>query len=90
MKKNKKLIHLHIILEVSEGERKHDHRVLTQTYDTNVHRAVRTYAKNFWGESVKEDEYYVACGGEITIKISKFTILSQFEYDFLSNLYSES
>jgi hypothetical protein len=81
--------YLFITLEVQDGERRHDHRVLHTTNCTNVHFAVEYYAAHFWGESERQDnDEWWWVGGEFAIRVYSYTELSKEEYDFMSGIFS--
>ena len=79
---------LFISLTVREGEREHNHKVLFETQEDNIDRAVYNYLSNFWGESIEEEPgVYYAINGEIAIYLNKYVVLTQEKYEELHNLF---
>lgn len=84
---NSEIKYLFIELEVREGERTHNHRVLFQTKLDNVVDAVDDYASNYWGESTKEGDFFMACNDEISIRICKYKLLDKKTYDIMHDIF---
>ena len=78
---------LYIELTVQDGERKHTHRVLTQTTCEDTNFAAQWYAAHFWGESKREDDWWSSWGGEIAIRLVKVVELSETEYEILNKVF---
>ena len=79
--------YLYIDLLVVEGERGHNHRVITQTSEEDTDKFVEEYASSYWGESWEEDGVYYAHGGEIAIEVFKFKEIDEELYHTLRTLF---
>ena len=84
---NSEIKYLFIDLEVREGERTHNHRVLIQTKLENVADAVEDYASDYWGESTKEENFFMACNDEISIRVRKYKLLDKKTYDIMHDIF---
>ena len=83
--------YLFITLKVQDGEHEHTHRVLTTCDDSeNILEAANNYAKDYWGNSDKEEDsdWYYFLGGTIALKVQNVEVLSKFEYDLMSKIFS--
>jgi hypothetical protein len=82
--------HLFITLKVQDGEHEHTHRVLTTCEDSeNILEAANNYAKDYWGDSDKEEDsdWYYFLGGTIALKVQNVELLSEFEYNLLTKIF---
>lgn len=80
--------YLFITLEIQDGEHEHTHRVLTTCADEkNVLEAADDYAKDYWGDSEKEDDRYLFDGGGIALRVYDVEVLSEFEYNLLTKIF---
>ena len=84
---NSEIKYLFIELEVREGERTHNHRVLLQTKLENVADAVEDYASDYWGESTKDGDFFMACNDEISIRVRKYKLLDKKTYDIMHDVF---
>ena len=81
--------YLFIELKIQDGERQHNHRVLTTTLASNVRFAAERYAASYWGYGKREDkDDYWWVNGEITIKVVRVTELTQYMYRAMSDIFS--
>ena len=73
-----------IHIEVQDGERTHDHKVLHTTNCCNIDFAVEWYVAHYWGfgERVFEDEWWwwVDFAG----RLSEYYVLTEDEYELLN------
>lgn len=79
--------YLFIELLIREGEREHDHRVLTTTDANDIKFAAQRYASTYWGEGERDGMYWYAHGGEIAIRVESVVELSEYEYKLLSRIF---
>lgn len=82
--------HLFITLKIQDGEHEHTHRVLTTCEDhENILEAANNYAKDYWGDSDKEEdsEWYYFLGGTIALKVQNVELLSEYEYNLLNQIF---
>jgi len=82
--------YLFIHLEVQDGERRHDHRILHTTNAKNIEFAAQKYAASFWGWGErynKEDDYWWF-NGEITIRLKNVIEISEYEYRLMSGIFT--
>ena len=79
-----KYIFIHIVIR--DGEREHDHKVLTTTNCENIKFAVDWYTAHFWGygeRDFKDDNWYF-WGGEICGRWKTYEELTKKEFNFLN------
>lgn len=78
---------------IREGEREHDHRVLTTTIANDIKFAAQRYASTYWGEGERErfgnskTNYWYAHGGEIAIRVTHVVEVSKYEYQLMSRIF---
>jgi hypothetical protein len=78
--------YLFIHLEVQDGERRHDHRVLHTTKAKNINFAAERYVATFWGYSsrpFKGDWWHV---GEIALRLKRVVKLTKSEYNLINRI----
>lgn len=78
--------YLFLRFDIQDGERTHQHKILTQTKAVNIKFAIRKYLLTYWGEGYYDRYYkrYIFWNGEIHLKFITYEILTKQEYDFLS------
>lgn len=79
---------LFIELKIRDGERDHDHRVLTSTLGNNIQFAAQRYASSYWGYGKRDGNYWYVDGGEIAIKVTSVVEITEFEYKLMSRIFS--
>jgi hypothetical protein len=78
--------HLFIRLQVQDGERQHDHKVLHNTKANNIEFAAQRYVSTFWGKGEREDDFWWF-DGEITARLEKVVEITEKEYNRLYALF---
>ncbi|HRT02647.1 MAG TPA: hypothetical protein P5513_01755 [Candidatus Diapherotrites archaeon] len=81
--------YLFIHLEVQDGTRRHDHRVLHITKAKNINFAAERYVSTFWGYSsrpFKGDWWYTS---EISLRLKRVVKLTKSEYKLLERIMYE-
>ncbi len=78
--------HLFIRLQVQDGERQHDHKVLHTTNATNIEFAAQRYVSTFWGQGEREDDFWWF-DNEITARLEKVVQITKKEYERLYALF---
>ena len=83
---NKKVRHLFIHLEVREGERVHDHKVITSTKCKDLNFAVEWYTSHYWGHGERwfKDRRWFFWNGEIAATLKNWNDLTEEEYQILN------
>ena len=76
---------LFIHLEIQDGERRHDHKLLTQTNCKNIEWAVHWYVAHFWGHGEKDfaDEWWWY-NSEFAARLVDYDELSDEDYEILN------
>jgi hypothetical protein len=81
--------YLFITLKVQDGEHEHTHRVLTTCTDRkNVLKAANEYAKNYWGKSRFDGDWYFFQGDTLAVKVQNVEVLTEYEYNLMSKIFS--
>lgn len=83
--------YLFIHLEVQDGERRHDHRVLHTTNAKNIEFAAQRYVASFWGNGYRDDrnsEWWNVNAGEIALRLRNVTELTEAEYKFMHDIFT--
>lgn len=78
--------YLFISLEVYDGERIHDHRILETTNGKDIYFAAQKCAATYWGLGKLEDEKWWF-NNEIAIKLKKVEELTKEKFDELWKLF---
>lgn len=78
--------YLFLRFDIQDGERTHQHKVLTQTRANNVEFAIKRYLSTYCGEGYydKYNKLWYYWDDEISLKFITYEILTKQEYDFLS------
>ena len=82
--------YLFIILEIQDGEREYEYRLITTTNCKNILFAAEWYAAHFWGigeKYSKEDDFWWF-DNEITIRLAKVEEITDKQYQYLNELFS--
>lgn len=80
--------YLFIQINIRDGERVHNHRVVIQTKCKNLRFAAQYYIAHYWGESKHDGEgSWYAHGGEIALTLDFFKVISKSTYKLLNNLF---
>jgi hypothetical protein len=82
--------YLFIHLEVQDGERRHDHRILHATKANDIVFAAQRYASTYWGTSSLNKETgwweYNAC--EFAIRVKNVIEISEYEHRLMSEIFA--
>jgi len=79
--------YLFIQLEIQDGERVHDHRVLHTTKAIDLNFAVERYVSTYWGYGEVDKQSRWWDYGECTGRLKSFTELTKEEYEMLDYLF---
>ena len=79
--------YLFIELKIRDGEREHDHRVLTSTLGNDIQFAAQRYASSYWGYGERDGNYWYV-DGEIAIKVTSVVEITEFEFKLMSRIFS--
>jgi hypothetical protein len=82
-----KIKHLYIRLLVREGENVHTHHCLYSTKAENIHFAAELFAARFWGESYRDEYWWMAQNGCMAIKVERVLEISEEKYLELHSLF---
>ena len=84
--KTENIKYLFLRFDIQDGERTHQHKVLTQTKAVDIKFAIRRYLSTYWGEGYydKYNKLWYYWDDEISLKFITYEILTKQEYDFLS------
>ena len=77
------LRYLFIHIEVRDGEREHDHKVLHTTKATNLEFAAQRYVASYWGWG-KRDKNWWWWNGEIMGRLASWKELTERDYNLLN------
>ena len=80
--------YLFIHLEIQDGERRHNHRVLHITKADNLNFAVERYVSTYWGYGKVDKSSRWWDYGECAGRLKSFTELTKGEYDMLNYLFN--
>jgi hypothetical protein len=84
---------LFIVLLVQDGENRHTHRVLSTCKDNqNVQDAAQKYAKSYYGKGEQDEfsNWFNFNAGSIAVKVENVRELSDFEYQLMSDIFSDT
>jgi len=80
--------YLFIHLEVKDGERTHNHRVLHTTRAKDLNFAVERYVSTFWGFGKVDKQSRWWDYGECAGRLKSFTEISREDYEMLNYLFN--
>ena len=75
--------YLFIHIEVQDGERKHDHKVLHTTNANNIEFSAQRYVSTYWGKGKREDNWWW-WNNEFAGRLYSVTELTLEEYEILN------
>ena len=78
--------YLFIEIEIYEGDRVHNHRVLHTTNGNNIMFAANRYVSTYWGYGDRDGEYWWF-HGEIIGKLVKVKELTKDQFDVLNDVF---
>ena len=75
--------YLFVHLEVQDGERKHDHKVVFATRANNLGLSAQRYVANYWGYGKREEDWWW-WDGEIAGRLVSWKELTEQSYNLLN------
>ena len=77
-------IRLLIKIEIQDGERRHNHKVLHTTYCKNVDFAVEYYVAHYWGQGIREYKNEWWWYGDFAGRLETYYVLTEDEWNILN------
>ena len=80
------ITYLFLRLDVFQGDREHQHKVLIETKATNIKFAIMRYLSTYWGEGEynRDSHKWSYDYGEIMLELIRYEEVTKEEYDYLT------